>query len=193
MKRKLQNHPRTSTIDGLKTWQLLREGDQQVLSDIFLSQYTYLFYYGMRINPDEEMVKDCIQNLFERLWHKRESLRDIRTIKPYLKVSLRHLIIDERNQNLKRVRAHSTYSSSYAFTNSHEAFIIAEQQEIEQTNQLKRAINTLPKRQQEAMHLRTYEELDYANISERMSLNVQSVRNLIHQSIKTLKKCRVSY
>ncbi len=187
MKKLLQIYANDSLIDELKVWQLFIEGNKHALSKIFISQYSYLFYYGISLTSDEDIVKDCIQDLFEKLWNKRENLVNISAVKPYLKVALRHQIIDEMVQVSKRVNSHSTCSNNFTFACSHEDTIITEQRETEQTKRLKKVMEILTKRQREAIQLRAYEELDYDKISELMSLNIQSVRNLIYKSVKIIR------
>lgn len=52
---------------------------------------------------------------------------------------------------------------------------------------LKNMIDNLPSRQKEALLMRFYLNFDYAYISDFMELNLQSVRNLVHQGIKTMR------
>ena len=64
------------------------------------------------------------------------------------------------------------------------------QKEISQENQQKitQALNQLSKRQKEAIYLKFYTEMDYQQIAEIMQLNYQSVRNLVHASLKKLRQ-----
>ena len=48
-------------------WNDFLAGNKQVFERIFLAYYDDLFRYGVRLTGDEEVVKDCIQNLFQRL------------------------------------------------------------------------------------------------------------------------------
>ncbi len=188
MERKLPFTISQPLSDEYELWQLFKAGDAEALASIFLHHYRTLFCYGMKLVPDEEIVKDCIQNLFEKLWNSREKVGDVSLIVSYLRTALRHLIIDEQNRTINRSDA-SAYCVIYrSYTHSPEEVMIDEQTKTEQSRKLKKMLGTLSKRQREAIHLRTYEELEYDKISEKMSLNTQSVRNLIHQSIKKLRK-----
>ena len=171
-----------------QAWQMVKNGDRKALAYIFHGHYHALLRYGTKLTADEEIVKDCIQGLFEKLWNRREKLSDVRAVGAYLKMALHHLIIDERNYTLKVIDTHTDYSRNHSFTYSYEEIIIAEQTKIEQTRTIEKMMGGLSERQKEAVRLRIYEGLEYHKISEMMSLNVQSVRNLIHQSMKILRK-----
>ena len=73
------------------------------------------------------------------------------------------------------------------FTFSHEDFIIDHENYAEGTYKLMECVNSLPNRQKEAIFLKYYEGLTYEEIENVMSLNYQSVVNLIHKGINNLK------
>lgn len=83
---------------------------------------------------------------------------------------------------------HEKFNGEFEVTFSHEDFLIALQTTEEQSEALARSLNYLPARQREAIFLRFYEGLNYEKVAEVMNLNVQSVRNLIYQSLKTIKE-----
>lgn len=53
---------------------------------------------------------------------------------------------------------------------------------------LSKSLNKLPKRQKEAIYLKYYTGLNAKEIAEIMEINYQSVVNLIHKGIKSLKE-----
>ena len=48
-----------------------------------------LFAFGSRFTSDREMIKDCIQDVFVKLYTRRDSLDNVDKIESYLYVSLR--------------------------------------------------------------------------------------------------------
>jgi DNA-directed RNA polymerase specialized sigma24 family protein len=76
-------------------WEKFRNGDQTSLGRIFTTSYMALLKFGTGLVRDEEMVEDCIQNLFEKLWLSREKLTSIDSIRPYLFKCLRYQLIDQ--------------------------------------------------------------------------------------------------
>lgn len=174
-------------INDHQLWQEFKQGNTQALSRIFLAFYDDLFAYGKKICSSEEQVKDCIQNLFYKLWKNKENLDAVACIKPYLFKSLRHIISDELEAQHRKRNLHKAQSINYEIVFSQEDFLISEQLSLEQHTQILAALNKLSSRQREAIYLRFFEGLDYEKISEIMVINIQSVRNLIHQSFKVLK------
>jgi RNA polymerase sigma factor (sigma-70 family) len=174
-------------LEDHQLWEEFKQGNTDALARIFFLFYDDLLAYGKKLCTNEELVKDCIQNLFFKLWKNKENLDTIRSIKPYLFKSLRRTIGDElASQNRKRT-LHKVQAYDYEVVFSQEDFLIAEQTTLEMRSRIIYALNKLSGRQREAIYLRFFEGLDYEKIAEIMVINTQSVRNLIHQSFKILK------
>ena len=58
----------------------------------------------------------------------------------------------------------------------------------EKTARVLQALDQLSNRQKEIIYLKFYQELNYDEVSEIMNINYQAARNLLYQSIKSLKK-----
>lgn len=183
----MKNANADNEVEECGVWKRFREGDPKALANIFREHYDGLYFYGMKLVQDEELVKDCVQNLFLKLWARRENLGAIKIVKPYLLKALRRHIGDEAVALNKKKNLQEQFLYEFDFTFSHEDFLIATQNSKEQGESLAAALNGLSKRQREAIFLKFYEGLDYEKIAEIMALNIQSVRNLIHQSLKLLK------
>ena len=169
-------------------WSAFRGGDAQALATLFDAYYGALYQYGLKLTGDAELVKDCIQNLFQKLWRRREGLRAVLVVKAYLFKALRRHLGDET----KLLRQHRyllpAYTDSFEVTYSHEEFLIAQQGDAEQSARLLTALNQLSKRQREALYLKFFDGFSYERIAEVMTLNTQSVRNLIFNALQTLRK-----
>jgi RNA polymerase sigma-70 factor (ECF subfamily) len=60
--------------------------------------------------------------------------------------------------------------------------------DAEKTARVLQALDQLSNRQKEIIYLKFYQELNYEEVSEIMNINYQAARNLLYQSIKSLKK-----
>ena len=158
------------------------------MSNLFLAHYDKLYAYGLRLNSDEEIIKDSIQELFLKLWRKRESLGEVREVTPYLFKSFRRCFIDALRDGPYRFqlwRSDDEIRLEVSF--SHEEFIISEQINTEQRQRLTKALNQLTKRQREAIHLRYFDGFEPHQIAQIMNLSDQSVYNLLYRSMQSLR------
>ena len=70
-------------------WEKFKKGNRKALDTIFETYYNGLYSYGLKLTGNSNLVKDCIQDFFLKLWLKRKNLRDLQFIKPYLYFSFR--------------------------------------------------------------------------------------------------------
>jgi RNA polymerase sigma factor (sigma-70 family) len=70
---------------------------------------------------------------------------------------------------------------------SYEHALIINQQQQEQKEKIKAALEQLTRRQKQALALKFFDELSYTEIAGIMSLSHQSVYNLIHRALEILK------
>lgn len=178
----------SSSSKDIALWQAFKSGDRDAFAKIYNLFIEDLLSYGYRVTNDRQLIRDSIQDLFLHLWHTRENLNDTDSIRFYLYVSLRNRIlrnIDKHN--------HTSIDTQDLFENiigvlSVEDELITSEQYSEQIIQLKRAIQQLPKRQQEIIQLRYYHDFSFEEIAEMMQINNQSVRNLLHRAITELRQ-----
>ncbi|WP_313982306.1 sigma-70 family RNA polymerase sigma factor [Xanthocytophaga flavus] len=71
---------------------------------------------------------------------------------------------------------------------SYESELIHIQTEVAQQIRLQQELNKLPQRQKEALYLVFYQELSYQQITKIMQLQYQTVRDLVHKALKTLRE-----
>lgn len=174
-------------MDEQYRWQQFLEGTQQALSDIFLFHHDDLFRYGLKLTGNQEMVKDCIQDLFLKLWKNRRNLQMVNSVKPYLFKSLRNHLIDSIGLLKPNVPMSDEIEDHLEIIYSHEDFLIHNQVTEEIRQQVIAALNKLTKRQREAIYLRYFEELDFETIANLMDMNLQSVRNTLSRAMMLLR------
>ena len=177
-----------STGNDQILWQQLKNGDKEAFTKIYQDHYSKLLSYGLRIKANEDFVKDCIQETFCDLLHYLDNLGNTNSIRFYLIASLRRKIIRKLRYDLSFRIDDNKYLKIHELPeNSLEDVLIDREWSRIQRKHLKSVIDDLPPRQKEALLMRFYLNFDYAYIAEFMEVNVQSVRNLVHQAIKTMR------
>lgn len=168
-------------------WQKLREGDKSALFGLYDDMYFHLVRYGLSVHPDSDLVKDCISQLFLKLWDRYNRLNEVENVQSYLFTALRRLITDYINAENKAgasIRSMQTEPEEEA---SYEEKIIAREKEEEFRKDLRAALKALSPKQIEIIRLRFFENLSYKEIA---SLNAQSIKtsyNTIYDAIKILR------
>jgi RNA polymerase sigma factor (sigma-70 family) len=168
-------------------WSLFLKGDKHAFSEIYLSCHDDLFRYGIKLTRDPEMVNDCIQNLFLKLWKNHNNLKPVRDIKPYLFRSLRNHIIDIMELKKHTLPIDHDIEEMFVMEFTAEDFMISKQVEKEMQEKVIHLLNQLSPRQRHAIYLRYFEELEFETIAQIMDMQVQSVRNSISRGLLLMR------
>lgn len=170
-----------------EVWNAFRKGNEVAFQQIYNHFVRVLFSYGSKLSTDYTLVEDCIHDLFLELWERRASLGETTSVKLYLFKGLKRKIV--RKLVKQKNTVHTENGSPYAFgvTYSHETSLICEQLSEEQHQRLMQAITKLTDRQREVLFLRFHANMNYEEIARLLSLNYQSVSNIMFRAMKTLR------
>ncbi len=179
----LHDAPTNQPIDA---WKKFRDGDFSSLGALFEKHYLELFYYGNKIVALPELVKDAIQDLFIGVWERRSKMSGVENIKAYLIISLRRELMHRLDKARKENTNEEIFNLQFSF--SPEDFLISSEQNQENTHLLSKSMEGLTDRQREVIILRFYHNLEFAEISQVLEMNVQSVRNLLFRALEKIRK-----
>jgi len=169
-------------------WRRFKNGDVKALEGIYKSLVKSLINYGLRVTPDLNLVKDCIQDLFIELWKNRQNLADTDQPKYYLFRALRNKLSRAATHQSFVSEAEMQLSSNDLLTSYIELEMLAREQELQTRKTLQQQLEKLPRRQQEVIYLRFYHNFPYEMIASMMEMNYQSVLNLVQRALKTLRQ-----
>ena len=175
----------TPNDEDILLWKQYQQGDEQAFARIFRRLYPSLVQFGAKITPRNDLLEDCIQELFTELWQNK-SRTDVQSVKAYLLKSLKYKLL--RALSKKPLLNTDDVANDYIFELSHESLLISREDSAAQTGKVLKAFGQLSHRQKEIIYLKFYQELSYEEISDIMNINYQVSRNLLYQSIKALKR-----
>ena len=174
--------------EEINYWDAFIDGEFDALSVLFLQYAKELISYGMKIFPDEELVKDSIQEVFIQLIQKRHKLKRNDRIKGLVYRMLRNKMIDEIKLINRSKKIDSLiFNTNSSFEMDAEHHHISLEEEIEKSNMLTIALAQLSTHQKEAMFLKYSNDFSYEQISEVMGISITSARTLIYRTLKQLK------
>jgi RNA polymerase sigma factor (sigma-70 family) len=175
-------------IDDISLWQSFLEGDRLSFQNIYTLYFNVLYEYGMRRVGNEELVKDCIQDLFVKLWTNRRTIATTAKIKYYLLGALKNHLINAGTSpsfiQMESVEAADHFTLDF----SADTDFIRRQQDSRLSLRLQEALRQLTPRQKEIIYLRFFEELSYDEIAQLMDISVKGAYKLSHRALETLKQ-----
>jgi len=141
------------------------------LLDFSVSLKDKVFRFALRLLNDHDDAQDAVQDVFEKLWTRRKSLRKYDNIEALSLKMTRDLCLNrlkhqkvkrEKLKNIARNEKYLYYKPSY------------EEKEMEDIT--KQLINKLSAKQKMVIQLRDVEGMEFEEISQILELNINAIR-----------------
>jgi len=167
-------------------WQQSLEGDSHAFYYIHRELFKGLYNYALKLLQDNDLANDAVQELFVKVWVKRSRIGKLQKVKPYFYTAIRRQIINQlRNLQLRELKISRIPRPDIDF--SPEEIVVKNEEYLSLQKKISELLNELPKRQKEVIYLHYFEEMDYAQISDIMGINYQSVLNLTQKALQKLR------
>ncbi|SRR5690606_2009741 len=165
--------------------QAINDADPIAFKKLFEQHWKKIYHIALQKLPREEDASDITQEVFYLIWKNRGYWKIKTNIEAYLQGMLRHKIYDFYAQ---RDRLPILIPLNEQEEYWHYSFQEAEREDYSYENQLvRKEIEAMPEKMREIFILGRFENLSAAQISEKLGISVQTVRNQISAALKRLK------
>jgi RNA polymerase sigma factor (sigma-70 family) len=175
--------------DG-QVWLSFVNGDRLAFEHIYHFYFEKLCDFGLRLLADKEIVRDCVQDLFVKLWQNRDNLEGVKSPKSYLFAAIRNSVLNVAASPAHRVGRVNPKENEphFILEYSPEEQLIGSQTDTEKNRQVLEALNALTDRQKECIYLRYYIGLEYDEIAELMQVSKKASYKLTARALEVLKE-----
>jgi RNA polymerase sigma factor (sigma-70 family) len=174
---------------SISLWSSFLDGNKKALSSLYHMYYPNLYSYGMRLIRNEELIKDSIQELFLYMWEHRASINPVHSVKSYLLLSLRRVVLVNIQRDKSRYLRNKQYVEDLVDDRKNiEDHLISMDDDNRRTNLIRNAYSSLSKRQREVVHMKYFEGFSTDEICDLLGLKRQSVYNCLSEAITKLQK-----
>lgn len=160
------------------------EGDEGAFEEIFVRYWDVVYSTALRFMKSGEVAEDVTQEVFARLWGKREGLKGVKYLGQYIFRMARNIIFDELRRNVLSGKM-DDYLRFYFRESGNFTYGDVEVKELRRI--IEEAISTMPPKQQQAFRLSRFEGMSHEAIAEEMKISRLSVKNYIVKSLLTLR------
>lgn len=188
-----QNIPETVMLHASDE-QLLQQmagGDRQTFTLVYRRYWEDLFITASKVLRGKEEAADVVQDVFLSLWNRRNELNLQGSLAAYLHTSVRYKCIHYIEKNITR-RDYLVQLAEVAISSSSpNAEINLQLKEMQQI--INKAVAKMPPKMQEVYKLSRQEHLSYKEISDCMSISVETVKKHIQHALRLIRKDIASY
>ncbi|HEX5742519.1 MAG TPA: sigma-70 family RNA polymerase sigma factor [Flavobacteriaceae bacterium] len=142
-----------------------------------------VYRLAKRLLVSTDEAEDATQELFMKLWNKKEEISSLRSIEAYAMTMTKNFCLDrlKSKQASNLTLVHSNYISN--------DISVDKKLEIENSVQIvKKLMDKLPEQQRIIIQLRDIEEYDYDEICEIVEMNQTAVRVALSRARKTIRE-----
>lgn len=141
-----------------------------------------LYRFALRLTGDKEDAQDIVQDIFLKLWSRKEKLKEYRSIEAFAMTMTRNLCFDRlkspssRKQELDETNEMIEHRTPYQKTETGDALEL-----------VRKAMDALPEQQRMVIHMRDVEECDFDEIAEVTGLSLNNVRVNLSRARKKIR------
>ena len=169
-------------------WEKFLEGDKKAFAHLYNLHVEALYRYGTKLCPDDNLVKDAMQEVFLDLYIKREKNKtNPGNLRWYLILALKRNLIKKLKRNRRLVdeeECELNFEPEYSI----EKVIIENEEEAELNHRVNDVLKNLPAKQKEALYLRYNESMEYPEIAQLLNISVESVRKQVYRALTSIRE-----
>ena len=155
-----------------------------LFKQLLLPLYPRLQRVALRLLGNVEDAEDIVQEVYMKLWNKRDALPDVQDVEAYCVTLTKNMCIDRLRMAEVEKEDMDEVPIMLAATDDVEAQV----ERNDAVEQVKQIIETLPEHQQQVITLRDMEDCSFEEIVEQTGLTAVNVRMLLSRARKTIRE-----
>lgn len=143
-----------------------------------------LYRFSLRITGDSAEAEDVVQEVFIKVWNKRDDMAEVQNHEAYCMTLTRNLSLDKiKSKHRKTAEIGDALQISDFDSTPYET--------VEKNDALARIrkwMNELPEKQRLTMHLRDIEGMTYDEIAENLDISLAQVKVNLHRARQFIRE-----
>lgn len=168
----------------------LHNDDKGALEIIFKTYYAPLVRFAKNILKNEAQAEDIVQEVFLKVWDKRNDINIMTSFKSYLYMAVRNHCFNTLKTNERKHWLNDDLENDHNFAINDTIATIEAKQLNKKINEI---INLLPEKCRITFQLSRFENMSYKEIAESMDVSVKTVENQIGKALSILRKSLLPY
>jgi RNA polymerase sigma-70 factor (family 1) len=166
---------------------LLKEtagGNRDAYAALYQFFLPKLYHYIYPIIRSKEDTEELLQDIFLSLWEKKEELRNVRSLSPYIfRMARNRLMNIYEHQKVQRK------ALNYIFQHTEESSVTAEDNYVyrQYHEVVSHALNTLTPKRRQVFEMHTQQDLSHDKIAVELSISKSMVKKQLYAAKRHVK------
>lgn len=145
-----------------------------------------LYRFAKRFLEDHEDAQDIVQDVFIKLWNRRDKLDEYRSVEALAMVTTRNMCLD-------RLKSKKYPGESIENLSVEPQVEVADtkEEQTEMVSRVKIIIRSLPELQQTIIHLRDIEGYEFEEIASMLKMNENAIRVNLSRARKKVRELMI--
>lgn len=170
--------------DDQQLLESIRAGDKNAFQNCFHKFYRKLRVYAYTFVRDNEDAEEIVQQVFCRIWERKDQLRPEGSLQSFLYRSV-------YNESLSLLRHQKVRNTFQIYQTKHmenqDPDVSHQILASELSNHIQRAIAELPEQCRTIFQMSRFEQLKYQQIADVMNISIKTVENQMGKALKVLR------
>lgn len=162
---------------------------EAVFEDVFKTHFKKLHAYAYTILKDEDEAEEIVQNVFYKLWEKKEKIHELESVNAYLY----RAVYNDCLNFLKHEKVKASHRSFAVHNNSEMDNSGTEKKTLELERRISIALGELPEQCRTIFQMSRFEELKYREIADKMGLSIKTVENQMGKALRLMRTKLADY
>ncbi|WP_161597131.1 RNA polymerase sigma factor [Dyadobacter flavalbus] len=169
---------------------LLIEGNRPAFRQLYLDYYRKIFAYAFKFTKSVELSQDITQEVFLKVWEKRENLRNIKYFKAYLYAVCKNITLNVLTRAAREIKI-----KSLILTGCEKFHVDTETtfQNEEYDTLLNKAIQQLPSQRKLIYTLIKTEGKSYDEVADQLGITTGTINDHIVKATRSIKEYLLWY
>lgn len=157
---------------------LIKENNEDAYKELYHLLFAPLCIFALRYISNKEEAKDCVQEVFYKIWRDRDDLIINSSIKSYLLTATRNICLNTLQKKQSALTYEQYILNTYDEFREEDLYSITELQDL-----IEKAIEKLPEKLRTVFKMSRFEHMTYREIAIQQNISIKTVESYIHKSL----------
>ncbi len=164
--------------------QKIRKGSEKAFREIYDRYHVQMYFIAKKYVKDSSLSEDAVQDIFVKLWTKRQKIDETKSIKGFLFTMLKNHVLNMiRDRKDKIISISSTKMEILPRKNlTDDELLYKEYHDIVQ-----KGLNELSDRKREVFELKAFSGHSNSEVAELLKINIRTVKTHYYNSSKFIR------